>query len=54
MEEGGTSSSGVKKEHESTYSRVKKMKRGRVKPFAVPTWAHAAKQTTKIPQMIIP
>jgi hypothetical protein len=36
VEEGGASSLGTKREHESTYLRAQKMMKGKVEPSAVP------------------
>ncbi len=54
VEEGGTLSLGMKREHQSTYVRAQKMMRGRMEPSAMPIVVQAAKQTTKVPQMTTP
>jgi hypothetical protein len=61
VEEGGASSSKVKREQESINLRAQKMMKGKVGPYAtpivvkvVPTMVHVAKQTIEIPQMTIP
>jgi hypothetical protein len=54
VEEGGALGSRMKSEQESTNLRAQKMMRGRMEPSAVPIVVHAAKHTTKIPQMVIP
>jgi hypothetical protein len=45
FEEGGVSSSRVKREHESTNARAQKMTRGRVESFVVTTFVHVSKHT---------
>ncbi len=59
--EGGTLSSRVKREHESTYLRAHKMMRGKVEPFAMPivvrvmpTTVQVVRQTTVVPHMTSP
>jgi hypothetical protein len=54
VEEGGASSSKVKKEHENTNVRAQKMMKGIMEPSIVPTVVHATKQIVKVPQMISP
>jgi hypothetical protein len=41
VEEGGSSSSRVKKEHENTNLKAQKVMRGRVEPSIVPTMVRA-------------
>jgi hypothetical protein len=51
VEERGTSSSRVKKEHESTNLKAQKMMKVRVEPFIIPIVVQVVKQTITIPQM---
>jgi hypothetical protein len=54
VEEGGASSSRMKKEHESIDLRAHKMMRGRVEPFAVPIVVQVIKKILAVPQMTSP
>jgi hypothetical protein len=61
VEEGGASSSRVKREHESKNLRAQKMMRGKVEPSTMltmervmPIMVQEARQITEIPQMITP
>ncbi len=61
VEEGGTLSSEMKREQESTNVKAQKMMRGRVEPFvvlvvlhAMPTMVQATKQTIEVPQLTFP
>ncbi len=56
VEEGGTSCSRMKREQENTNLRAKKMMRGRIEPYAVPTMVRVVplvvqvvRQTTLVP-----
>ncbi len=56
VEEGGASSSRVKREQENTNLRAQKMMKGKMEPFAmptmvrvVPTMIQAARQTPVVP-----
>ncbi len=54
VEEGGASSSGVKREHENKDLKAQKVMRGKVEPSTVPTVVEAVGQITVVPQMTSP
>ncbi len=54
VEEGGASTSRMKKEQENIDLKTQKMMRVRVELFIVPTMVQAIKQTVAIPQMTFP
>jgi hypothetical protein len=61
VEEGGTSTLGVKRKHENTNLKAQKMMKGIVEPSVVPTMVravppmvHGVRQIAAVPQMTSP